>query len=192
MIKDSVLTFKLLKANFTYEFLQARHFDSLAIEKLECPSCHCRGNCRSHGFYTRNLITLSHGHPQYTQVEVQRVKCTGCNHTHSLLADVLIPYQQYSLTFVLTVLHDYFLHTNTVEEICRQAQITPSTLYRWKKAFLDHKAMWLGILKDLEISASQYIQELFSAEVFSDLLHLFYQKFQRFFMQTHANYRRRR
>ena len=55
------------------------------------------------------------------------------------------------------MLRDYFLRTVCVEELCRRAGISVSSLYRWKALFLTHKALWLGILEDLAVAEGTFL-----------------------------------
>ena len=95
--------------------------------------------------------------PVTHEVTVQRYQCSSCGHTHALLSSALVPYSSYSLRFILMVLQAYFLHRACVRTICERAGISVSTLYRWKSLFLAHKALWLGALESLEISAPAFL-----------------------------------
>lgn len=92
-------------------------------------------------------MELEDGEPVTHTVTVQRYRCGSCGHTHALLSSALVPYSSYSLRFILSVLRAYFLRTDTVAGICERVGIAISTLYRWKKLFLTHKQLWLGVLE---------------------------------------------
>jgi len=77
-----------------------------------------------------------------------------------VLPEFIIPFQSYSLFFVLTVLKDYFGGSLTVEDICTKYDISVSTLYSWKTLFLKHKKIWLGLLEDSSASAGQFLEFL--------------------------------
>lgn len=76
---------------------------------VTCPSCGSTGNCAAHGSYRRSLIDFEEGKVVYGVVEVQRVRCASCGHTHAILPDHIIPYTTYSLLFILRVLAGHFL-----------------------------------------------------------------------------------
>ena len=75
------------------------------------------------------------------------------------------------------MLRDYFLRTACVQELCRRAGISISTLYRWRALFLTHKALWLGILEDMNTTEGtflsgidgSFLQEFFHRFLFSFL-----------------------
>lgn len=123
-----------------------------------CPVCHAKACLSPFASYTRYLVEWEKGHPATHEVTVQRYQCSSCGHTHALLSSALVPYSSYPLRFILTVLRDYFLRRACVQEICRRAGISASTLYRWKALFLTHKALWLETLEDMELSAGAFLE----------------------------------
>lgn len=125
-----------------------------------CPVCHTKACLSPFAFYTRYLVEWKGGAPVTHEITVQRYQCSSCGHTHALLSSALVPYSSYSLRFILVVLRACFLHRASVQAICEQAGISVSTLYRWKSLFLAHKALWLGVLKDLEASGESFLDGL--------------------------------
>ena len=126
--------------------------------------------CPPFAFCTRYLVEWVDGVPATNEVTVQRYQCSSCGGTHALLSSALVPYSSYSLRFILLVLRDYFLHRGCVQTICEHAGISVSTLYRWKSLFLVHKALWLGVLENLKLSAEAFLDGmdgLYSNDQFS-------------------------
>lgn len=156
-------------------------------EQEVCPTCGSRGNCTFHASYERYIIDFIHGRPTDDQISVTRVFCHSCHHTHAILMDALIPYDSYSVFFVLWALAFYFSNTSTVWKVCDRFGISPSTLYRWKKAFLIHKQEWLGILNNTDISGMDFIRLLKKLPFFSQFTVSFFRKNGQSFLQTHAN-----
>lgn len=155
---------------------------------MTCPSCGSRGNCVPHGSYRRSLIEWERGQVVYDSVEIKRVWCGSCGHTHAILPDNIIPYTTYSLSFILRVLCAHFLGSGTVEGLCRRFSITPSMLYQWKALFLAHKEIWLGILEDKETSPASFLRQLFILPDYSnDFSRPFYQKAAYSFLQGHRD-----
>lgn len=68
-----------------------------------CKACGYSNRLHRHGYYSRNVITLS----GYYQVKVLRIKCPNpkCNKTFSVLPSFLIPYYQYSYNFIFFCLY---------------------------------------------------------------------------------------
>ena len=119
-------------------------------------------------------------------VEIKRVRCASCGHTHAILPDYMIPYATYSLVFILRVLAAHFLGFETVEQLCRRFSISPSMLYQWKALFLAHKEIWLGVLEDDQTTPGSFVQRLFSLpNYFNDFGKPFYQKAAHSFLQRH-------
>ena len=135
---------------------------------LACPVCGSKGNCVPHGSYKRVLIDVEHGKVSYGSVEIKRVRCKSCGHTHAILPDYIVPYATYSLLFILRVLAAHVLGSETVEQLCRRYGISPSMLYEWKALFLTHKKLWLGALKDTETDSARFIRQLMNLSGYSD------------------------
>ena len=155
--------------------------------KLEtCPCCGSTGNCTPHASYERLAIDFQCGKPIDNRITIQRVICGGCGHTHAVLIDGLIPYNSYSIFFVLWTLAFYFSESSTVTDVCNRFGIPPATLYRWKEAYLDHKELWLGVLNDASISATGFIRILRRFPSFSVFLRKFFRIYGKSFLQTHA------
>ena len=153
---------------------------------MACPSCGSRGNCVPHGSYRRSLIEWECGRVEYGSVEIKRVRCGSCGHTHAILPDYIIPYTTYSLPFILRVLAAHFLGIETVEQLCRRYEISPSMLYEWKALFHKHKRLWLGILEDTETKPVQFIRQLLGLPSYSeDFGKPFYGKTAFSFLQRH-------
>lgn len=132
------------------------------------------------------MIDLEGGKVVYHVVEIKRVQCASCGHTHAILPDSIIPYTTYSLVFILRVLAAHFLGLKPVEQLCHRFSISPSMLYQWKALFLTHKEIWLGVLEDDQTSPGRFIRELFSLPNYSnDFGGPFYQKAAHSFLQRH-------
>lgn len=124
----------------------------------------------------------------YRRMEIQRVRCGSCGHSHAILPDDIIPYTTYSLLFILRVLAGHFLKLGTVEQLCKRYAISPSMLYHWKALFLAHKEIWLGVLKNDQTAPAGFMGGLLSLPDYShDFGRLFYQKAARSFLQCHRD-----
>jgi len=136
----------------------------------------------------RSAIDYEKGRVVYRKIEVKRVRCGSCGHTHAVLPDWIIPYSTYSLQFILRVLAAYYLGSKTVEGLCQQYAISASMLYEWKRLFLEHKEMWLGVLEDEETGPAGFIRWLFTlADYSTGFGKLFYLKTARSFLQRHRD-----
>lgn len=160
MIRPFTVFCKLNKVSFSDRQWFEREAGSLSHTDGVCPACRTKACLSPFASYTRYLVEWKDGVPVTHEVTVQRYQCSSCGYTHALLSSALVPYSSYSLRFILVVLRAYFLHLARVQTICEQAGIAVSTLYRWKSLFLAHKALWLGILEDLETSVGSFLADL--------------------------------
>lgn len=156
------------------------------LSLVNCPACRARGMYQPHGSYKRYVVDVYRGKIYELQVAVPRVRCT-CGHTHALLKDTLIPYSQYTLRFILTVLKAYFRHSRTVAQICRDFCIAAPTLYRWKRVFLAHRELWLGLLRSRDSDPSYFLRFIDHQPHLSSFLHAFFLREATSFLQLHRN-----
>ena len=188
MIRKNSLFCKLIRIKTSSDSLFSSFMSPYSHTMQRCPSCHSQGNLILHGSYRRNIIDFTNGNIIYRKISVKRFKCQSCGHTHAILPDLIVPYAQYSLFFLLRALGEYFLHLKTVSEICHVYSITPSMLYRWKALFLCHRADWLPLLERLENSPFAFLKFLCFQENFSSLFSLpFFKKTGISFLQSHQN-----
>ncbi|MBR7045416.1 MAG: hypothetical protein IKI23_07135 [Lachnospiraceae bacterium] len=108
-----------------------------------CESDGSRGSYIEFGYYTRcvtdaRITGYSSGIPEIEvtetdDFEIKRLKHKSCGHTHGLMFELFIPYQKYTVRFVLILLYRYFLLKPTIEEFCGMYNITARTFEKWLK-----------------------------------------------------------
>ena len=157
MIRPFTVFCKLNQISFSDRQWFEREAESLNHTDGICPVCQAESCLSPFASYTRYLVEWEDGGPVTHEVTVRRYQCSSCGHTHALLPSALVPYSSYSLRFILLVLRDYFLRTVCVQELCGRAGISVSSLYRWKALFLTQKALWLGILEDLDTAEGTFL-----------------------------------
>lgn len=182
MIRKFTLLCKLNSINNSDSFIFNCAQDSLVISSEVCPTCGAKHLCSFHAFYKRDMIVIERNNVVCHSVSISRVICSSCGHTHALLPDVLIPYGSYSLFFILRILRLYFLHSYTIEKLCSIYSISTSTLYAWIHLFHKQKALWLGVLSDLETSALSFLSLLMNTTSF---LMKFFHEFHFSFLQQY-------
>jgi hypothetical protein len=99
------------------------------------------------------------------EVTVLRLKCKNCNKTHAVLDCNIIPYCQYSLSFILEVLASFFINKDPVDSICNEFGISNSTF----KMFSDYYHRELVDLKSYFEDGSLSDNELFEELINSDI-----------------------
>lgn len=155
-------------------------------EMESCPVCGASHSCTAHSSYERNLIDFIQGRPVYHMIKVVRVICS-CGHTHAILPDLIIPYNTYGVFFILRVIAEYLLHRHSIEHLCARFSITHSMLYRWYGLFLEHKSLWLGVLRSSESAPSAFLASITCELPFSSFASDFILKTSISFLQSHAN-----
>lgn len=175
MIREFTVFCKLNYIKLTALQLFEQFMDNFCIEDCVCPRCGAKHTCCYHDSYERYLISYQTGKPIYDQVEILRVNCGSCGHTHAILPEAIIPHRSYSILFILTVLRNYYTRSSSIRELCDKYQIAVSTFYSWKHLFHRHKKLWLGVLEDAFIQASDFLAFLtrYSWELSQGLKHFF-------------------
>lgn len=152
---------------------------------LVCPFCGAKGTCKKRGSYERSLVTFSNGTAEVIRLKIPRVQCS-CGKSHALLPDFIVPYLSYSLPMILLILSDYFKRRLTIRGICEKYLVSPPLIYRFKKLFLLHKKQWLGVLRDMELCAPDFVERL-QTDSYSRFRDAFLRLTAYSFLQSHKN-----
>ena len=185
MIRLNALDCKLKNAILPIRNLFQQSLQHNSLFLIVCPYCGAKGTCRRRGSYERNLVTFSDGKPEVVRLRIPRVQCP-CGKSHALLPDFIVPYLSYALPMVLLILSDYFKRRLTIRGICEKYMVSPPLIYRFKKRFLLHKKHWLGVLRDMELSAPSFMEELLTASC-SHFQDAFLRLTTYSFLQSHKN-----
>lgn len=163
-----------LNLNISAENFFIQAMSELNISEHSCPYCHTKHpDWIKHASYDRYLISFENGKTITYCISVVRYRCPSCGHTHAILPESIIPYKSYSFLFIIAVMRDYFTKCITVEAICQKYDIAMSTLYSWKKLFLKHKKIWLGVLNNISISAMDFLKAFIPNESLNKLKEFF-------------------
>ena len=166
---------KLSAHDIFLEFMKDFSPEKLPFIKLSCPYCGAKNSVWSfHGTYSRYLISFESGVTIIYTIEISRIICSSCEHTHAILPEIIIPYSSYSLNFILRVLKDYFSKMK-IKEICEKYRISVSMLYGWKQLFLQHKKLWLGILENIYRNSQEFLSSILNLNISDNLLQFFLQ-----------------
>ena len=159
MIRLNALDCKLKNTILSVRSLFRQSLEQSPLFLLVCPYCGAKGTCQKRGSYERSLVTFPDGNPEVVRLKIPRVQCT-CGKSHALLPDFIVPYLSYSLPMILHILSDYFNRRLTIRGICEKYLVSPPLIYRFKKMFLIHKKQWLGVLRDMELCAPDFVERL--------------------------------
>lgn len=169
------LNFKTLSANQLFHFaMKDFSEEKIPFLKLACPNCGAKHPVWTyHDSYKRYLISYENKSTITDIIDITRIICSSCKSTHAILPEIIIPFSSYSLFFVLSVLKDYFRSSETVASLCKKYQISISTLYEWKRLFLLHKKLWLGIIEDIYQESIEFLSSMPDINT-SNRLHTFF------------------
>lgn len=186
MIRKNLLNIKL---NFSFCSAKSRFLSfmkSFDPQKETCPSCGAKGQCRIYASYERYIVDRNDGKVVSEKIRITRVRCT-CGHTHAILPDLIIPYRQYSLPFILYILNLWFSHSMTSDDIEDTYGVSYKVLARWRDLYGKHKDLWLGAVRSAQTSSLDFIRGLLASDPISGFTSGFYRKTLLSFLQSHAN-----
>jgi ribosomal protein S27AE len=178
MIREKVILCKLNILNIS----DAQLIRAMIPQTKACPHCGAAGRLAPHDSYERWLICICEGVRKEEMISVPRLFCSSCEHTHAVLADILIPFSSYSLRFILHVLKAYLTGSSTVASVCDQFGIATSTLYVWIHRFKEHGNLWLPVLQRIEALSLKAISFF---EDINMLPQAFFTRYQFSFLQGH-------
>lgn len=147
MIALKTLIGKLNFISCSDEQLVAKALELVDLDQERCPFCGAVGRCSGIASYPRMMITAVSGIRKEVMLQIPRVRCDSCQHTHALLPDILIPHGSYSLRFILLILNAYIERTEPVAKFCEHWAISISTLYGWIHLFVEQHNLWARILE---------------------------------------------
>lgn len=167
------------KIKLNYEKSQNRHYNiekmCKALQELieeyennynfdyfECPSCHS-DKYIFYGHYTRNIGLFG----RFFNINIKRVMCKECKHTHALIPQFIIPYFQSETTYLIDIIIERIINNNTINNISiifNQSRQFISYLIkrfndhisRLQTTFNDKISDILNMLKDIE-NRSKYV-----------------------------------
>lgn len=149
MIQNFILNIKSIFNKKTFNFLEPltiKEFElseTYCLNHLNCSTAHshkgeiCKSpNMKSVLTYPRNYIAFHSGAIIEKRCNIPVVYCRNCKHHHAILPNfAIVPYCQYSIFFILSVLYDKNVNKLTVESIIKKYNISKSTMYRWLEKY---------------------------------------------------------
>ena len=158
-VTSNVIDISIMSKTPTEQEIFKASLVSFNMTNAGCQHCRSHRAFKSHGNYSRWMITWDEGKKSAEYVEIDRVKCDGCNKTHAVLSDIIIPYMQHTFLFVINAIKEYRLRSETgktVAGICQERDISTTTLYTWIARFETHAELDLGAIATEEDVAARY------------------------------------
>lgn len=104
--------------------------------------------------YKRNLIMFTDGKPVYEKIEVPLLRCSKCGYHAVLPYLFIIPYQQYSIQFILHVLLDQRKlkkEGQPLTVLFEKYQISARPYYRWRKSYDIYCRIYMRAMNSYEM-----------------------------------------
>lgn len=96
--------------------------------------------------YERSYIIFLDGIVKTYNLKIPVYYCASCCHYHALLpAMLIIPYEPFSLAFILSVLNDRFTNKMHVQDILDKYSIPQTTYYRWVHRYKKYYRIFLTL-----------------------------------------------
>jgi len=186
MIRVFTSLCKSVLEKLTDEAIFQEATDDFSYHNERCPYCGAVGKLSQYGDYSRNLVSIDGEKVIESNIRPLRFECVSCGKTHALLPDIIVPYSQYSLRFMLTTLVAYFERSKTVLAVCADFGIAVSTLYAWKHRLLEHKDLLLGMLESLKEPVQIFLRGLLASVRLSEQLSNFFNSYAFSFLQNRS------
>ena len=113
---------------------------------------------KHYGYYERNVIYEVKGTLHAEVIKVQRLKCKGCNKTHALMPDGIVPYKQFNLKTIIESLinNKYNISENIIKNWYKQLQKIFKPLL--KTTFVEKRPYELKDIIELEKDRQEFLR----------------------------------
>ncbi len=117
-----ILNCKNVNSNF--EQILNKYNRMANLPYMECPICNSTKLIKW-GCYKRNLNYIDNNIVIYKVINIHRVRCKDCGHTHAILPSCIVPYRISNLDLILSAIKE--------EKVALNFSI--DTINKWKKDF---------------------------------------------------------
>ncbi len=141
--------------------------DGAGTDPFDCTCPVCGGPVLiKHSGYKRHLKCMDPlGHLTEKLIEIERMLCLACSHTHAELPDCIIPYSQYSLPLTLSVIYtvkkaeeqcrgtgDWTKYTKEMSDIQDRLKLTESQIDKMLKCYDRDVSLIPGLVQTEDMS----------------------------------------
>lgn len=131
---------------------------------IECPNCHSDKLIR-YGTYERNLGIKG----EYQKINIKRVMCKECGHTHALIPSFILPFYQSERSFIVYAVSKVVVDKECVVEASKELEISRQELYSLVKRFKSHitrlKTTFKCSLEEIVIVILNEMENVFKYQV---------------------------
>lgn len=144
-------------SNINYKNVLNSYKNILNYGYIKCPTCNSTENIKW-GYYERNVIYEVKGTLHAEVIKVQRLKCKGCNKTHALMPDGIVPYKQFNLKTIIESLinNKYNISENIIKNWYKQLQKIFKPLL--KTTFVEKRPYELKDIIELEKDRQEFLR----------------------------------
>jgi transposase-like protein len=136
--------------------------------------CDSKGNLSYYCKYSRTVTYIKEIIVTVKLLELNRYKCDVCGKTHLVVPGIhVIPYGRYTLGFILCVLLAYVRREDTVRGIAECYNISISTIYAWKRRFIELLPLLTSVLEAEEKEPEEAVKDVYQNKIVSVMLYEF-------------------
>lgn len=143
-----------------------------------CPNCYSH-NFSFFGSYSRNLIVLHNDAFIDLTINIKRVLCKSCNHTHALIPNFIVPYKVYTKDAIVFCLYKY-CNYNNLSKVQNIFNVDRQLILNWKNQFNIYLSFICTFYSSVDI---KYILNMLFIDV--NFCFEFFIKFMKIFLLNH-------
>lgn len=132
--KKDKINFNLHIKEEKLDFLIKEYEETLNFEFIECPIC---GSIElvGYGTYKRNIVINNIN----KEINIKRVQCKQCKHTHALIPSFIKPYQVYESSYIDFCVMLMLIRRKKKREIEYILNLSRQLLRKWELRFYKHQ-----------------------------------------------------
>lgn len=120
------------------------------IWQWKCPCCGAKCSFHRHGTYIRNLLSMYDVDIIEESIEILRLFCTSCGHTHAILPWDVIPFHIYCASTMVKIFSMIYVEGRSILNVATSLNISFQLIYKFLSlllCFLNQIQLLLRFLK---------------------------------------------
>ena len=101
-----------------------------------CPCCRAKHSMTRHGYYHRYLIVMGNAGLEEAELDILRLRCSSCGHTHAILPGDIIPFSLYTFPAILWIVSEHIVNKKSILSIAEDSHTSYQVIYRMLKLLL--------------------------------------------------------
>ena len=95
-----------------------------------CPCCHAKHSMTRHGYYHRYLIVMGNAGLEEAELDILRLRCSSCGHTHAILPGEIIPFSLYTFPAILWIVSEHIVNRKSILNVAEDSHTSYQVIYR--------------------------------------------------------------